>query len=822
VRHAFVTAEDRRFYSHGGFDPVAVARAFADSVAAGRVVSGASTITQQLARLTRPRERTLAGKVREILRATAIEEALTKEEILGQYLNRVPLGRNVRGVEAAARSYFGKPVSRLTPLEGAVLASLPRAPGRLDPYGENRQELERRGRSLVERMAAAGRLTAAEAAEARTARLAFSPFGLPFRAPHLVDRLLAGRRPSPGIHRTAIDLAAQDAAEGALRSHAARLASRGVTQGAAVVVENGTREVVAYVGSLAYGPTRGGFCDGASMRRSAGSTVKPFLYARALEAGQGSATLLPDTAKRYRSPRGDFSPDNFDRVEYGPVTVRTALANSLNLSAVAALDRLGVPAFHRTLLDLSLVEEGKRGPEELGLGLAVGNAEVTLAGLAAAYATLADGGRWKPLRFLPERGGEGRPVFFPETAFLVTDILSDPAARMVSFGAGLPGNVPYPYALKTGTSTRFRDGWAVAYTARHTVAVWVGNFDGSPTAGISGGWGASPIAGEILRRLGEKEGAPPPFRPPAGVARAEVCGISGMAPSPGCVHVTREWFPRGGEPDLPCTLHGATASGGAPTVHRLPAPYARWVAARERRGASGRYALDGGLSPAPFDPAPWEGAGAGETADARPRRGERAVVGSGGGRVFPTRGRIGEGSDGTGRGSEGAGSPSAGGGTGAAAGIREEGRGEPGPTVGRGGPSAAVEGVGSAPAAGAASAPANGTASGGPFPARGRIVTADDGAGPGMRPSADGPCLEIAYPLPRDRFVLDRSAVAPAIRLDALLPTPAPYVEWFVDGRLLARTAPPYSAWWTLVPGVHRITASAPGLAGDSVRVAVE
>ncbi len=729
VVDAFLVAEDGRFRSHRGFDPLAIARAAVDSIRAGRFVSGASTITQQVARMTRPRERSIAGKIREIARAVRIERILSKDEILMLYLNRVPLGRNLRGVEAASRAYFGKSVADLSPFEGAVLASLPSAPGRLDPDGPMRDELIARARRLATRMETAGRLAPGIAEAARAAVPRFAASGLPFRAPHLVDRMLASGPPGPGVRRTTIDLRVQTISEETLRAHAARLGTRDVSQGAAIVVRNDNRETLAYVGSIRYGPLNGGYCDGVRTRRSAGSTVKPFLYARAIEAGRPDSTLIEDTARRYRAPRGDFSPDNFNRVQYGPVTMRVALANSLNLSAVGTLNRLGPRIFFRTLSDMELLRKGGAGPEDLGLGLAVGNAEVTLEGLAAAYASLVGGGAWRPLKYAPGDGSRIplRRVFFPETAYLVTDILSDPAARLVVFGAGFPGGAEFPYALKTGTSTHYRDGWAVASTAEFTVAVWTGNFDGRPTSGITGGWAAAPIAGEILERL-HRSSPPSPFRRPPGIVSVKVCGISGMSPGPGCVHVTTEKFLRGAEPAEECSLHASRRE-----AHVLPNVYARWVSERARRGAAGRFILEDGLDPAPFDPHPSEEIQA-EIADP------------------------------------------------------------------------------------------------GLLPNQARLRLADEDPGPGSPPGTAArrgrndalPQVEIAYPLPRDRFVLDRSQPAPSIRLDAVIAARAPYVDWYIDGRHYAQVGPPYSVYWTLFPGLHEITLSAPGMTGDSVRIGVE
>ncbi len=592
LKLAFIAAEDKRFYSHSGVDPLAVIRAARDNLEAGRIVSGASTITQQLARLVAPRRRSFYGKLVEMARAVRLEARLSKAEILGLYLNRAPLGHNLIGVEAAARTYFGCSATELSLAQAAVLASLPAAPGRLSPYGGHVAELMAKKDRVLKRMHALGFIDAENLAAARAEEIAFVPRRFPMEAPHLVDMLLAKGEGTPwGEVRTTVDLTLQHRLERILTAHRQRLRAGGARQAAAVILANsgsrGGPEVLALAGSLAYGPQDGGFVNGALARRSAGSSLKPFLYALALEAGYTAADVLEDVARRYRSPGGDYLPANFDRRSYGPVSLRAALGNSFNLSAVYLLRLIGPGPFHDVLTQLGLLERSGPGPERYGLGLAVGNAEVRLIDLAAAFAALANGGRYAPPRLLADRPPvPARRVFSPQAAFIITDILSDPAARAITF-AGSPLAPGLRAAVKTGTSTRYRDLWCVAYTPAYTVAVWAGNFDGRPTAGLSGSSGAGPIAADILAELHRFS---PPRRPapPVGVGRAKVCGVSGLKPTAHCPHVREEYFIAGTEPSRECDYHRPTG-----WTHRLPTPFAGWLHARNLKGAAGRYRLAG-------------------------------------------------------------------------------------------------------------------------------------------------------------------------------------------------------------------------------------
>ncbi len=588
VKRAFLVAEDRRFYLHPGFDPLAIARALRANLRGGRIVSGASTITQQVARLLHPRERSYEAKVIEILQAVRIETILSKEEILEQYLNRVPLGNNLQGVEVASRVYFGKGVRDVTVAEAAVLAALPKAPGRLDPYGPRRAALMARKEWVLSRMAALGHLDEEAYARARRERLAIRPFAFPFGAPHVVDLLLARGVRGPGEHRTTLDARLQSDVERIAASQKERLSVRRVRQAAVLVVRNQTMEVLASAGSLAYGPKDRGFNNGTVARRSAGSTLKPFLYAKALDDGITAATLLNDTLQAYGTPRGDYRPDNFDRKEYGPVTVRTALANSLNISAVRTLEALPSGRFERLLASADLLPRRGDRIGEFGLGLAIGNPEVRLSSLVAAYAMLANGGTYRPVRYLLSNAGPPpRRLLSREASYIVSDILADPSARLPAFGTPQEFDLPFPVSIKTGTSTSFRDGWVVGYTPDYTVGVWTGNFEGNPGAGSTGASSAAPILRQVMELL---HGHAPPVAkpPPPGVISVEVCGLSGMIPGPGCRHVSRELFLRSSTPERTCAFHREDGEH-----HRLPVEYARWLSRKHRAGAAGRYRLAG-------------------------------------------------------------------------------------------------------------------------------------------------------------------------------------------------------------------------------------
>jgi penicillin-binding protein 1C len=594
VTAAFIAAEDQRFRRHPGIDPLAVLRAAASNLAHGRIVSGASTITQQLVRLTCPGPRSYYRKLVEMLRSLRIELVLSKDEILRCYLDRVPLGNNLVGVEAGAYAYFGKSAAQLTAGEAALLAALVKAPGALNPYGPHCARLLARQGWILTRMVRLGHLSPQEIQSGQEDPVRFRgnrgrPPRFPFEAPHFVNLVLEWERPSAQSSqrlRTTLDLQLQQRAQAIVLSHRARLLKSSASQAAAVIVANRSREVLALVGSCAYGPRYHGFNNGASAWRSPGSTLKPFLYALALDQGYTPAAVLEDVERRYRTPRGEFIPANFDRVCHGPISFREALGNSLNLSSVHLLNLMGPETYYDTLAELHLINHPEFNPNHYGLGLVVGNPEISLLQLAAAYVCLANGGKFGPLRLTRESPpAEGTTVFSPQAAFIINDILSDPMARARIFGGATAMNPPYRMAIKTGTSTRARDLWAVAYTPEYTLAVWVGNFNGRPAGNISGAAAAAPIVADLAAVLFAGK-TPPTFIKPEGVTSAEVCAFSGMKPGPGCVHRRQELFLAGTEPQTLCSYHHPREPW-----HRMPTNFAGWLHQRFEKGGEGRFRL---------------------------------------------------------------------------------------------------------------------------------------------------------------------------------------------------------------------------------------
>jgi penicillin-binding protein 1C len=588
VKNAFIAGEDSRFYLHPGFDIFAILRAFKDNLFKQRIVSGASTITQQLVRLTYPRKRTYRDKITEVLRSIKLEMVLPKNKIMEYYLNRVPMGNNIVGIELASRVYFGKSCRNISLSEAAVIASLPKAPTRLNPYGKNKKLLLQRKNYVLNRMAEKGFITEKELHEAQNSSPEFQNYSFPFKAPHIVDTLLEQKKSSPPrSYYTTIDCTCQREIEKILSSHKTRLFSRGAHQAAAMVVYNPTMEVIATVGSLSYSSEYGGYNRGQSALRSAGSTLKPFAYGEALETGLTASTVIKDTMKNYRTPSGDYIPYNYDRGQYGPVTLRAALGNSFNISAIKVLEKITIDRFYYLLKRINLINFPDKGPDTYGLGLVIGNAEVSLEQLVSAYAMLANRGLYRPIRYLKDNTTISEPVkiFSQGTAYIISHILSDPSARMITFGQSLDMDFPFRVSLKTGTSTRYRDGWMIGYTPDYTVGVWIGNFKGDSTYGLSGAEGAGPIFKDIMNFL-YKNGSPSLLSPPEDVVLVKVCGISGKIPGPFCHYKTEEIFIRGTEPVEFCSFHNKDMH------HHLPTSYAAWVSDRDFRGIPDNYRLE--------------------------------------------------------------------------------------------------------------------------------------------------------------------------------------------------------------------------------------
>jgi penicillin-binding protein 1C len=611
-----IAAEDRRFYSHPGIDPLAIARAAGQSLLERRIVSGASTLTQQLGRNPVKRPRTFRGKFTEAALALRIERSLGKREILEQYLNRVSFGPSLRGIEVASRHYFDKPSRDLSLAEAAALAGIPRGPSVYDPK-KGTERLQRRRDRVLDRLAEAGLASRAEVELAKREPLIIAPSGGGQGAPHLVRALMSGAvDPALGPLRSrareltlTLDRGLQRELEVLAQQTVQGLSKKHVSAAALVVIDNESGEVLAYVGSPDIDDVaRLGHNDGVLALRQPGSTLKPFLYELAMERLDfTAATALPDVDLHLPTRDGDYHPSNYDGRLHGPVRLREALANSYNIPAVWTAQALGPGRVLERLRELgmsSLTEDA----EHYGAAIALGDGEVRLVDLANAYATLARGGVFRPLSFVKSAlQKDGSPLELPPrperrvmdqvTSYVITDILADKNARLASFGEGNALELPFPVAAKTGTSKGFRDNYSVGYTREVTVGVWVGNFDGSGMEGVSGVSGAGPLFHDAMIAAMRGRRMLPFARPEGQIEEAEICPLSGEKPGPACEHRRSELFPsapgKSAAPSAVCSMHervkvdkrnGLLAGSGCPaseveerSFERFDAQLAAWA-----------------------------------------------------------------------------------------------------------------------------------------------------------------------------------------------------------------------------------------------------
>ncbi len=503
---ALIAAEDRRFYHHHGIDGRAVAGALWNNIR-GKPRRGASTITMQLATLLQARKspvrRTWPGKLRQARYALALERHWSKAQILEAYINMLNFRGEIEGITAAANVLLGKAPAGLTRNESLALAALLPAPN------ASPARLRRHVCALARAQDGDADCTGPEKALQGMLARAKAPPSVPDLAPHLAARLLAGQHEDV---RTTLDARLQRFARNALAQQLARLAHRNVRDGAVLVVENATGNVLAWVGANT-ASSRSPFVDGVRAHRQAGSTLKPHLYALALERRYLTAASLLDDAPIHLQTRGGlYVPQNYDHGYKGLVSVRTALGNSLNIPAVRTLLLTGVEPFRARLHKLGYSGITRDG-SYYGFSLALGSAEVSLAEQVNAYRTLANGGVFSPLRVRADETAEApRRVVDEAAAYIVSSMLSDRAARVLTFGMANHLNTPFWSAVKTGTSKAMRDNWCIGYSRDYTVGVWVGNFEGDPMHGVSGVSGAAPLWHEIISFVqeGQDSGAPPP------------------------------------------------------------------------------------------------------------------------------------------------------------------------------------------------------------------------------------------------------------------------------------------------------------------------
>ena len=566
-----VALEDRRFYEHRGVDWRASVAACARNLRSRQIVSGASTITQQLVKLANSRDRrSWSGKVYEAIVACKLERRWSKQRILSEYLNRSSYGNRRLGPEAATRAYFGKPARDLTLSEAIFLAGLPQAPTRFNPW-RHPEEANRKYTRSIGRLAELGFITRDQqsllAEPPKIVRNDPSRF-----APHFVDAVVTQKPGLRGTVRTTLDLDLQATVERLARSHLSALNRHDITQAAVVVVENATGAIRALVGSENYAASQ---INGATLPRSCGSTLKPFVYLEAIDKRLfTAASLLPDTPDAIRNEYADYDPQNYSHRYFGPVRLREALGCSLNVPAVFVLSQLGArPTFYQ------LQKWGfnfPQGLDDYGAGFVLGNAETRLVDLAAAYAGLARGGTAMRAKLL---ASEHRPltrIASKEATAIITDILCDNDARQKSFGLRSPLAFEQRVAAKTGTSSGFRDTWTVGFDKEHTVAVWAGNFDGRPMRDTFAIRAATPLWAAIIQELLRHDH---PLDAPAedkNLLRREICKTTGLLPSRFSAATTNELFLAGTEPSEDSADYFANDGKLI-----LPDAYALWCASRD-------------------------------------------------------------------------------------------------------------------------------------------------------------------------------------------------------------------------------------------------
>ncbi len=599
---ATLATEDKDFYSHVGFDPLAIVRAFWQNITSGETVSGASTITQQLARavLFSPEERsqrTYFRKVREAILATEIERRYSKDTILELYLNEIYFGNLAYGVEAASETYFNKSASQLTLGEAAFLAGLPQAPSVYDIYTNRDITLGRDQIVVMEMLALSTERhcitvsnspqticvdgTAAANAIREIQNRTFNPPAANMRYPHWVQYIraqLESRFDPQTIYRsgftvhTTLDPILQDIAQQDVTTQVNALADKHVTDGALVAISPSTGEILAMVGSPDFNnnANAGQINMAVSPTRQPGSSIKPFTYLAAFEKGWTPATLIWDVPSEFtpsglpNDPNPKYIPNNFDNTFHGPLTVREALANSYNIPGVKALQFVGVYG------DTGLIAMAKRlgltslTRDDYGLSLTLGGGEVSLLEMTGGYAVIANGGvRVPPVAILKIEDYKGNVVYEysppsgervlrPEHAFLMSSILSDSAARVPAYGTNSVLNLPFQAAVKTGTSNDSRDNWTIGFTPDLAVGVWVGNADYTPMVNTTGVTGAGPIWADFMKSAINHltNGNPEPFTIPNGIEQHSICTVSGTQPSKWCPDQREEYF-AADQPPLP-------------------------------------------------------------------------------------------------------------------------------------------------------------------------------------------------------------------------------------------------------------------------------
>jgi penicillin-binding protein 1C len=569
---ACVLIEDKRFYSHNGIVLSSLFRALWQNIKGKRIVSGGSTITMQLAKLIyNHKRRHIWNKISEIFSALKFEIHLSKSEILTEYINRLPFGNLIYGIKEAARFYFGKKTADLSLNQAIYLALIPKSPSRYNPR-KDAERLKRRWATILEIFRKNNYISKDEYLRAKSEGIRFHMEDYPFAAPHfieLVKESYSGKKIPQRVHTT-LDYPMQTEMEGIIREHLIRLQRYKVKSAAAVIIDNRSHEVIAFMGAPYYFDKKNAGCVNlATSFRQPGSTLKPFVYGLALEEGYTPATILPDI----KFPaKGGFFPKNHDGREHGPLRVRVALACSYNIPAFylamkltphKVIEKLGQAGF--TYI--------KAAPGFYGETIALGSGEVKLLDLVIAYSAFANGGTVYRPTFVKGQPIRPRRLFNEKVAFLIWHILSDPSARFAGFGYDSSMNLPFPLAVKTGTSKGFRDKWAIGVNSQYTVGVWLGNPEGGNMKDLTGVGNATTILRDIFLAI-QKDWTIGEIPAPTGIVKRTICPISGEPVSENCRDSIEEYFDEENLPGDTCSYH---VQVNGQVVVKYPELYSKWA-----------------------------------------------------------------------------------------------------------------------------------------------------------------------------------------------------------------------------------------------------
>lgn len=601
---AVISAEDKNFFKHKGIDYKAILRAFISNLLNRKIVSGGSTITQQLSKSIINRERNYINKFYEVLDSIRLEKNLTKEEILTEYLNRIFFGNNCYGIGAAAELYFKKEVKDLNINESVILASIIKSGTKFNPY-KYEERLHLRKIYVLAQMKNNNYIKEEEYNNYINENITIykNKEKYTFKAPHFVmyikDSLDKLKYSNITEVKTTLDYKMQKEASLVISNASQSLHSFNVRNISCVILNAKTGEVLSMIGSMDYfDKETDGSVNGAIALRQPGSALKPFLYAYLFDKGESPASVIGDIKTYINSPGGDYIPENFDRKYRGPVTIRDALANSLNIPAVRWLSKYSLKDFQNILLKSGLRSIDKN-PDYYGYSLVLGSAEVRLIDLASAYTIFPNSGIFinhysavslkkenGDIFYFPKKSYTHKRVISEESAYLINKILSDRNARMGSFRSYRGLVYPFSIAIKTGTSKGSRDAWAVGYTKDYIVGLWLGDFKGSEMINITGGNGAVPILYDLFSMLNKSQ-KETKWNKPKDIIEREICLISGKLKGEFCKETRLEEFSIFNVPKEECDVHNlyikrnSDGSIDKKVFLNLPSEYNDWIKERQ-------------------------------------------------------------------------------------------------------------------------------------------------------------------------------------------------------------------------------------------------